>query len=450
MNPIDGASNSEIVIKQCDRAYYLFSPRTSSMQKLPKLPFETSNAYSITLSLFSPKQVGREKRKRRRILLEKLGGVEGETVNCKKARCGLSTSDILISGMQRLGVEIAKNLVLAGVKSVTLHDESPVQLWDLSSSLAFSENDVGKNRTLASVQKLQELNTAVAVSTLTTTLTKEQLSDFQAVVFTDISLEKAIEFDNYCRAQQPPIVFIKTEVRGLFGSVFCDFGPEYTVADIDGQEPHSGKIASISNDNPTLVSCDDDERLDFQDGDLVVLSEVKGMAELNDGRSRKVKKASWPHSFQLDEDTSNYGSYERGGIVTQVKQPKALHFKSLKEALSNPGDFLLSDFSKSDRPPVLHLAFQALDKFVSELGRCPAPGSEEDIQELISVADAINDEMGDHKVKIDRKIIRDLALGSRTVLSPMAAMFGGIVGQEVVQALACSGKFHRPFQVRYL
>lgn len=73
----------------------------------------------------------------------------------------------------------AKNLILAGVKSVTLHDEGTVDLWDLSSNFSFAENDVGKNRALASVQKLQELNNAVLVRTLTTKLTKEQLSDFQ-------------------------------------------------------------------------------------------------------------------------------------------------------------------------------------------------------------------------------------------------------------------------------
>lgn len=81
----------------------------------------------------------------------------------------------------------AKNLILAGVKSVTLHDEGNVELWDLSSNFIFSENDVGKNRALASVQKLQELNNAVVVQTLTTKLTKEQLSDFQVLSFGSIS-----------------------------------------------------------------------------------------------------------------------------------------------------------------------------------------------------------------------------------------------------------------------
>ncbi|XP_042515035.1 ubiquitin-activating enzyme E1 2-like isoform X2 [Macadamia integrifolia] len=356
-------------------------------------------------------------------------------------------SNILISGMQGLGCEIAKNLILAGVKSVTLHDEGTVELWDLSSNFIFSGDDVGKNRALASVQKLQELNNAVLISTLTTELTKEKLSDFQAVIFTDICLDKAIVFDEYCHNHQPPISFIKADIRGLFGSVFCDFGPEFNVIDVDGEEPHTGIIASISNDNPALVSCVDDERLEFQDGDLVVFSEVEGMSELNDGKPRKVKNAR-PYSFTLVDDTTNYGAYAKGGIVTQVKQPKLLHFKTLREALKDPGDFLLSDFSKFDRPPLLHLAFQALDKFVCEAGCFPVAGSEDDAQKLISLAIDINLGSGDGKLEeIDQKLLRLFAFGARAVLNPMAAMFGGIVGQEVVKA--CSGKFHPLFQFFY-
>ncbi|XP_076893959.1 ubiquitin-activating enzyme E1 2-like isoform X1 [Bidens hawaiensis] len=359
----------------------------------------------------------------------------------------LFASNVLISGMQGLGAEIAKNLILAGVKSVTLHDEGLVELWDLSSNFIFSEKDVGKNRALASVQKLQELNNAVLVSALPTQLTKEQLSNFQAVVFTDINLETAIEFDNYCHNHQPPIAFIKTEVRGLFGNIFCDFGPEFTVTDVDGEEPHTGIIASISNDNPALVTCVDDERLEFQDGDLVIFSEIHGMTELNDGKPRKVKSCR-PYSFFLEEDTTKFGTYEKGGMVTQVKQAKVLNFKSLKEAIKSPGEFLLSDFSKFDRPPLLHLAFQALDKFTCELGRFPVAGSEDDAQKLISIATTMNESSGDAKLEdLNLKLLRVFAYGARAVLNPMAAMFGGIVGQEVVKA--CSGKFHPLVQFFY-
>ncbi|KAG6697721.1 hypothetical protein I3842_09G215700 [Carya illinoinensis] len=306
----------------------------------------------------------------------------------------LFASNVLISGMQGLGAEIAKNLVLAGVKSVTLHDEGAVELWDLSGNFIFSEDDVGKNRALASIQKLQELNNSVVISTLTTELTKEQLSDFQVVVFTDISLERAIEFDDYCHNHQPPISFIKSE-----------------------------------------------------DGDLVVFSEVNGMKELNDGKPRKIKNVR-PYSFAIEEDTAKYSAYVKGGIVTQVKQPKVLKFKPLREALKDPGDFLLSDFSKFDRPPLLHLAFQVLDKFQSEFGHFPVAGSEDDAQKFISSVTSMNDALSDGRLEaIDQILLRHFASGARAVLNPMAAMFGGIVGQEVVKA--CSGKFHPLFQFFY-
>lgn len=44
-------------------------------------------------------------------------------------------SNVLISGMKGLGVEIAKNVVLGGVKSVTIHDEGTAEWADLSSQV---------------------------------------------------------------------------------------------------------------------------------------------------------------------------------------------------------------------------------------------------------------------------------------------------------------------------
>ena len=45
----------------------------------------------------------------------------------------MAKSNVLISGMGGLGVEIAKNVVLAGVKSVTIHDDKKAAIQDLAS-----------------------------------------------------------------------------------------------------------------------------------------------------------------------------------------------------------------------------------------------------------------------------------------------------------------------------
>jgi ubiquitin-activating enzyme E1 len=270
---------------------------------------------------------------------------------------------------------------------------------------------------------------------------------FQVVVFTDVSLDKAFQFDDYCRSHKPPISFIKTEVRGLFGSVFCDFGPHFTVLDVDSHPPHTGIIASISNGNPATVTCIDgeDEHLNFEKGDLVVFSEVQGMTELNDGKPRMIRYAG-PFSLGIQEDTSNFGIYTKGGIVTQVKQPKILQFKSLRDSMKEPGDFPLSDCSKFRRLPLLHLAFLALDKFRKDFGRFPGVGCGQDAQSFVEFTACINEAATDDKIDhLDEKLLRLFASGSRAVLNPMAAMFGGIVGQEVLKA--CSGKFHPLFQV---
>lgn len=48
----------------------------------------------------------------------------------------MGTASVLIAGMGGLGVEIAKNVILSGVKSVTIQDEGDTMWTDLSSQVA--------------------------------------------------------------------------------------------------------------------------------------------------------------------------------------------------------------------------------------------------------------------------------------------------------------------------
>jgi ubiquitin-activating enzyme E1 len=53
----------------------------------------------------------------------------------KEAMHQLASAHVLISGMRGLGVEIAKNIILGGVKSVIIHDCGQVDYTDLSSQV---------------------------------------------------------------------------------------------------------------------------------------------------------------------------------------------------------------------------------------------------------------------------------------------------------------------------
>ena len=66
---------------------------------------------------------------------------------------------VLIVGMRGLGVETAKNLILAGPQSVHLHDSNLASTSDRGSNFYINENDVGtKTRAEASLAQLKELN----------------------------------------------------------------------------------------------------------------------------------------------------------------------------------------------------------------------------------------------------------------------------------------------------
>lgn len=65
----------------------------------------------------------------------------------------------------------------------------------------------------------------------------------------------------------PTSLAAQADIRGVFASVFCDFGPAFEVLDVDGEEPHTGIIAGVTPGSPTLITTVEDERLEFQDGE---------------------------------------------------------------------------------------------------------------------------------------------------------------------------------------
>ena len=56
------------------------------------------------------------------------------------------TSKILLIGLNGLGVEIAKNVILTGVKSVSLYDTALCRTGDLAANFYLSQQNMGQNR----------------------------------------------------------------------------------------------------------------------------------------------------------------------------------------------------------------------------------------------------------------------------------------------------------------
>lgn len=72
---------------------------------------------------------------------------------------------IFLYGLRGLGVETAKNLILAGPNTVILHDDGVVETKDLGSNFYLGEEDVGnRTRAEASLIQLKDLNMYVNVA----------------------------------------------------------------------------------------------------------------------------------------------------------------------------------------------------------------------------------------------------------------------------------------------
>ncbi|CAG4982614.1 unnamed protein product [Colias eurytheme] len=358
----------------------------------------------------------------------------------------MAHSDVLISGLGGLGVEVAKNVILGGVKSVTLHDDRTCTIADLSSQFYLSEDTIGQNRAVASCEQLLELNHYVPTTAYTGPLTEEFLQKFRVVVLTCASRAEQDRVAAITHANN--IALVIADSRGLFSQVFCDFGPEFTVYDVTGENPVSAMVADITHEYEAVVTCLDDTRHGLEDGDYVTFSEVQGMTELNGCEPRKIKVLG-PYTFSIG-DTTKFSKYFRGGIVTQVKMPKKLSFKPLSESLKEP-EFLITDFAKMDYPQQLHLAFAALHKFEAAEGRLPKPWSNDDAAKFVEyVKNLLKSEeiFKESDVELNTELLEIFAKVSSGDLNPMNAAIGGVVAQEVMKA--CSGKFHPIVQWLYL
>lgn len=75
-----------------------------------------------------------------------------------QAMKSMARSSVLISGLSGVGLEIAKNVALAGVRLLTVHDRNPVTWLDLSTVFYASPMDIGQNRAAVCQSQLAELN----------------------------------------------------------------------------------------------------------------------------------------------------------------------------------------------------------------------------------------------------------------------------------------------------
>uniref|UniRef100_A0A1E1X504 Putative smt3/sumo-activating complex aos1/rad31 component n=1 Tax=Amblyomma aureolatum TaxID=187763 RepID=A0A1E1X504_9ACAR len=131
---------------------------------------------------------------------------------------------VLLAGLNGLGAEVTKNLVLAGIKSITLLDHRNVTAEDFSSQFMIGRSDVGKNRAHSSKAYTKNLNPMVEVESEDDELLNkddEYFRKFDIVCCTaSLSTEALTKVNNQCRSLG--VKFYCGHVWGLFGYFFSD------------------------------------------------------------------------------------------------------------------------------------------------------------------------------------------------------------------------------------
>ncbi|KAK3504508.1 hypothetical protein B0T13DRAFT_5889 [Neurospora crassa] len=142
-----------------------------------------------------------------------------------KAQEKIRSANILLITMKALANEIAKNLVLAGIGSLTINDHAVVSEADLGAQFFLSAEDghLGQNRAVAASASLQRLNPRVKVIVDTDDIrTKHSsfYSSFDIIIATDLDADTLNVINTATRIHGRK--FYAAGSHGLYGFLFAD------------------------------------------------------------------------------------------------------------------------------------------------------------------------------------------------------------------------------------
>lgn len=278
------------------------------------------------------------------------------------------------------------------------------------------------------------------------------------VVTGDYSRSDIIKWNDYCHSNG--IVFIVSNVKGVAGYAFSDFGPQHIIKDPNGENTKSTVVVGVAKGKKTIVYTIDTKRHGFDDGDYVQFREIEGMTNLNNG-ARRITNCK-QHSFELENtDSSTWPEYTGNGVAEQVKVPSTVTYGPLSVRVDQPVPedeplgFITPDLGKFGRSEQLHVAFHAIELYRSKHdGALPPLRDAAAAEECVTLAKewlaSLNGKPGVVPItpeSLEADVVKNVALLARTELPALCAFFGGVVAQEVVKV---TGKFTPLRQFLYL
>ncbi|AYU83110.1 ubiquitin-activating enzyme e1, putative [Leishmania donovani] len=409
---------------------------------------------------------------------------------------------VIIVGCGGVGIEIAKNLALAGIHTIRFYDPRKPTAQDMGVNFAVTPQSMASGKTMAelSAAYISELNPNTRVRVLAE-LTTATVSDNVALIFTaaapDLSLTTLSEWNAFCHNHTPAISFVLALQTGTMGSVFADHGPSFVVKDADGRPMLQKLITEVvtlrdkTGEMYTRIRYETPEGQTpgaLRDYTQIKLSEVQGLLK-PDGTSvnGQVYDGVVCPSDPRDTvrvypafETQGYSPYETGGFLHELKEVRVLSFRPLSEALAAPGAFVpVSPMMDNSEESVTHVTLHALLRYAdAHSGKLPELHNAAQAAEVVELAKKVLEENKampappeqrttgkpgnaefPYKVppppppaplvleNLDEKAVMAEALLARAELQPLASFFGAVVAQEIVKITGKYSPIHQWFHL---
>lgn len=305
----------------------------------------------------------------------------------------LRASRLLVAGMRGLGAEVVKNLVLAGIKSLTMMDHEELTKEDGDSQFLAPRDKIGTNRAEASLDRVRKLNPGVEITVDKSHLDSKDAKffndNFDIVVVTNYPKETILKVNKMCREGNTK--FFAGNVFGYFGFSFMD-----------------------------LIEHE-------------FVEEVKEKVAPKADEENKEEPAAKKTKMEVDE--------------TETKMVKnVMKFVPLEDALG--ADWTQDAYKKRiKRMDPSYFMLQVLFEFQSKEGCSPRVAKREADIELLKqlradVAKKLELPEKNKLVNEDGDKLLELLFSE---LSPVAAIVGGVLAQEIIKVISNKDAPHNNF-----
>ncbi|KAI9817294.1 MAG: hypothetical protein M1832_004716 [Thelocarpon impressellum] len=303
----------------------------------------------------------------------------------------LRNANILLVTLKALASEVAKNLVLAGIGSLTIVDHAVLSEEDLCSQFFVTEGDVGKNRAEAAAPQIRKLNPRVSVLVDTEDISLKDPSffaPFHVIIATELDLDTLSGINAAARLSGRP--FYAAGTHGFYGYIFADLIAHDYV--IERQRSNVPTALQAETATRSVIAC-------------------------------STKK-------------------ENGKTIELVTKREQYSPLTLANAAPLPPEQLHNRRRLRQVTPLL-TCLKALWTFQRLSARLPSRSVKADLELFTTLATEAHAELSLPAETLTSDFLRSFLHGLATELSPVAALLGGQLAQDAINVL---GQREQPIQ----